>query len=225
MKETKSNWQCVADSLMQEVQSIDLGRYASYWFKKTPRRLLHCLSYYKFAAKLIGQGKRVLDIGCNEGLGTFLMAKECGFAKGVDFDEEAILAAEKNFPEEFVEFSVEDFLEAPATSSWDAVINFDVIEHILPEHADPFIAGMCAHLSTTGLAVIGTPSLISQDFASDVSKKGHVNIYSHERLEAEMKKHFHFVFLFSANDEVIHTGYLPLAQYFIAVGCKKKSII
>ena len=223
MKETKSNWQCVADSLMQEVQPIDLGRYASYWFKKTPRRVLHCLSYYKFAAKLIGQGKRVLDIGCNEGLGTYLIAKECGFAKGVDFDEEAIQTAQKNFPEEIVQFAMEDFLETPATSSWDAVINFDVIEHILPEHADRFIAGMCAHLSSTGLAIIGTPSLISQDFASAVSKKGHVNIYSHERLEAEMKKHFHFVFLFSANDEVIHTGFLPLSHYFIAVGCKKKS--
>ncbi len=223
MKESKSNWSCVTEELMQEVPEINLGRYASFWFHKTPRRVLHCMSYYKFASKLIGKGKRVLDVGCNEGLGTFLVGKECGFAKGVDFDEDAILQAQKNFNEPFVEFEAGDFLKSEDTGDWDAVINFDVIEHILPEHAHDFIEGIAKELTPEGLCVIGTPSKISQDFASEVSKKGHINIYSHEKLEAEMREHFEFVFMFAANDEVVHTGYLPLAHYFITVGCKKKS--
>lgn len=223
MKESKSNWSCVTEELMQEVPEINLGRYASFWFHKTPRRVLHCMSYYKFASKLIGKGKRVLDVGCNEGLGTFLIGKECGFAKGVDFDEDAIVQAQKNFNEPFVEFEAGDFLKSEDTGNWDAVINFDVIEHILPEHAHDFIEGIAKELTPEGLCVIGTPSKISQDFASEVSKKGHINIYSHERLEAEMREHFEFVFMFAANDEVVHTGYLPLAHYFITVGCKKKS--
>ena len=207
---------------MQEVPEVNLGRYASFWFHKTPRRVLHCMSYYKFAAKLIGKGKRVLDVGCNEGLGTFLVGKECGFAKGVDFDEDAIVQAQKNFKESFVEFEAGDFLKSKDTGNCDAVINFDVIEHILPENAHAFIKGIAKELTPEGLCVIGTPSKISQDFASEVSKKGHINIYSHERLEAEMREHFEFVFMFAANDEVVHTGYLPLAHYFITVGCKKK---
>lgn len=223
MKESKSNWSCVTEELMQEIPEINLGRYASFWFHKTPRRVLHCMSYYKFASKLIGKGKRVLDVGCNEGLGTFLVGKECGFAKGVDFDEEAIVQAQKNFNEPFVEFEAGDFLKSEDTGNWDAVINFDVIEHILPEHAHDFIEGIAKELTPEGLCIIGTPSKISQDFASEVSKKGHINIYSHERLEAEMREHFEFVFMFAANDEVVHTGYLPLAHYFITVGCKKKS--
>ena len=223
MKESKSNWSCVAEELMQEVPEVNLGRYASFWFHKTPRRVLHCMSYYKFASKLIGKGKRVLDVGCNEGLGTFLVGKECGFAKGVDFDEDAIAQAQKNFEEPFVEFEAGDFLKNEDIGNWDAVINFDVIEHILPEHAHDFIEGIAKELTPEGLCVIGTPSKISQDFASEVSKKGHINIYSHERLEAEMREHFEFVFMFAANDEVVHTGYLPLAHYFITVGCKKKS--
>ena len=223
MKESKSNWSCVTEELMQEIPEINLGRYASFWFHKTPRRVLHCMSYYKFASKLIGKGKRVLDVGCNEGLGTFLVGKECGFAKGVDFDEDAIIQAQKNFNEPFVEFEAGDFLKIKDTGNWDAVINFDVIEHILPEHAHDFIEGIAKELTPEGLCVIGTPSKISQDFASEVSKKGHINIYSHERLEAEMREHFEFVFMFAANDEVVHTGYLPLAHYFITVGCKKKA--
>ncbi|MCB1072323.1 MAG: class I SAM-dependent methyltransferase [Chlamydiia bacterium] len=222
MKETKSNWECVTEELMQDTPEINLGRYASHWFYKTPRRVLHSMSYYKFAAKMIGPNKRVLDVGCNEGLGTFLIGKECGFAKGVDFDEEAIQCAQKNFSESFVEFEVGDFLESSEEEKWDAIINFDVVEHIMPEHASDFFAGIAKHLTPEGIAIIGTPSKISQEFASEVSKKGHVNIYSHDRLEEEMRKHFECVFMFAANDEVVHTGYLPLAHYFITLGCMKK---
>ena len=53
MKETKSNWECVTQELMQDTPEINLGRYASHWFYKTPRRVLHSISYYKFAAKMI----------------------------------------------------------------------------------------------------------------------------------------------------------------------------
>jgi 2-polyprenyl-3-methyl-5-hydroxy-6-metoxy-1,4-benzoquinol methylase len=221
MKETKSNWARVAD-VMKDHPEIILGRYASYWAFKTPRRLLHSLSYYKFAAKLIGNGKRVLDIGCNEGLGTWVLAKECGFAKGLDFDTEAIRTAQMNFRDPRVAFSTEDILHTSSKNIWDAVVNFDVIEHIYPAHAEQFMEAIKCSVSNEGLVMIGTPSLISQQFASEVSKKGHVNVYSPERLEETLRRHFEFVFIFAVNDEVVHTGYLPLAHYLIGVGSKKK---
>lgn len=221
MRETKSNWECVTDFMEGESQ-INLGRYASYWFYKTPRRMLHSLTYYKFAAKLFGKNKRVLDIGCNEGFGTWVLAKECGFAHGVDFDQEAISVAQSNFNENIIKFTVQDVLQEPIKEKYDALVNFDVIEHIFPENVSHFFAAMKNCLTKEGVAIIGTPSLISQEFASEISKRGHVNIYSPQRLEEEMREHFEFVFMFSANDEVVHTGYLPLAHYLIAVGCKKK---
>lgn len=220
MQETKSNWSVVADH-MKGVDAITLGKYASYWYYKTPRRMLHSLSYYKFAAKLIGSGKKVLDVGCNEGLGTSVLAKECGFAKGVDFDQDAIRAANNNFKTSICDFEELDILTTPLKEEWDAIVNFDVIEHIYPENSDSFFMALKAGLKKPGVFVLGTPSLISQQFASPVSKKGHVNIYSPERLESEMRQHFDFVFMFAANDEVVHTGYLPLAHYLITVGCNK----
>jgi 2-polyprenyl-3-methyl-5-hydroxy-6-metoxy-1,4-benzoquinol methylase len=155
-------------------------------------------------------------------LGTYVVAKECGFAKGIDFDQEAIDVALKNFQEPYIQFEVKDFLECRGEDAgFDAVINFDVIEHIYPEHAEHFFESIKHHLAPHGMAVIGTPSLISQTFASEISKRGHVNIYDPPRLYQEMSRHFDYVFLFSANDELVHTGYLPLAHYLIAVGCQK----
>lgn len=213
-----SNWNCVTQLLETNKQPISLGRYVAYWVRHTPRRMLHSLSYYKFAAKMIGENKKVLDIGCNEGLGSWVIAKECGSCTGIDFDQEAIDQARKNFP---LDFRCEDFFESKP-EMYDAVVNFDVIEHIYPEHAPLFFRKMTAHLHDHGVAVIGTPSLTSQQFASPVAKNGHVNIYSHEQLEKALKEVFEFVLLFAANDELIHTGFFPLAHYYIALACKPK---
>lgn len=218
-QELKSNWKSVA-TLIGKVNEIKLGNYASYWMYKSPRRMLHAMAYYKFASKMIGSRKRVLDVGCNEGLGSWLLAKECGYCLGMDFDEEAIICAKNNFNDETIDFICSDFLAA-APSEWDAVVNFDVIEHILPDNAPLFFEKMAMNLNQHGIAIVGTPSKISQEFASAVSKQGHVNIYSYERLEKEMRRHFTYVFLFSAHDEVVHTGFFPLAHYFIALGCSK----
>jgi predicted TPR repeat methyltransferase len=221
MKETKSNWACVA-GMMNQHPEITFGRYVSYWYHKTPRRILHSIAYYKFAAKLIGKEKRVLDIGCNEGLGTWVLAKECGFAKGVDFDHQAIETARANYAYPNIEFSEQNILEDDSVDRYDAIVNFDVIEHIYPENVESFMQALKGKLSQSGLAIIGTPSLISQQFASEIAKKGHVNVYSPERLEEMMRKHFDFVFMFAANDEIVHTGYLPLAHYLIVIGCGKR---
>lgn len=219
--EAKSSWDCVYQKI-EDQEPIRLGKYVSYWHKYSPRRMLHSMSYYKFAAKMIGSGKRVLDVGSNEGFGTYLLSKECGYAMGVDFDEEAIATAQKNFSGEQIDFLCKDFLQKEATSAFDGVTNFDVIEHILPEHAGTFIQQIASSLKKEGVAVIGTPSKISQEFASEVSKKGHINIYDHERLEKELLEHFSHVFMFAANDEVVHTGYMPLAHYYIAVAVGPK---
>ncbi len=217
-EESQSNWSCVTQ-LLENNSPLKLGRYTGYWFHHTPRRMLHSLSYYKFAAKMIGSGKRVLDVGCNEGLGSYLLSKECGQCDGIDFDQGAVELAQENYPE--LSFSCEDFLQSDK-GPYDALVNFDVIEHIYPENAGAFLGKIADHLSDYGVALIGTPSEISQTFASDVSKRGHVNIYSAERLEKEVKEHFEHCFLFAANDEIVHTGYLPLAHYLIALACRPK---
>jgi 2-polyprenyl-3-methyl-5-hydroxy-6-metoxy-1,4-benzoquinol methylase len=160
-------------------------------------------------------------VGCSEGLGTWILAKECGFARGVDPDEEAVTVAQSNWPKEQAEFVCADFLQQ-RPGQWDGVVNFDVIEHILPENAPRFLKLVAENLTPQGVAVVGTPNITGQVYASEVSKAGHVNVYSAERLEAEMRQVFAHVFMFGANDEIVHTGYAPMAHYLIALGCKRR---
>jgi 2-polyprenyl-3-methyl-5-hydroxy-6-metoxy-1,4-benzoquinol methylase len=213
-----AQWKTVKDLMGN--REVVLGRHVSYWFSTTPRRSLYSMAYYKFASKMIGQKKKVLDIGCGEGLGTWLLAKECGNAIGLDQDNEAILAASMNWKEPCIKFVCDDFLSCAFDAQFDAVVNFDVVEHIYPEHAKGFIDKIAGSLAPHGIAVIGTPSLVSQNYASEIAKSGHVNVYDYDRLFEEMSRRFVHVFMFCANDEVIHTGYSNLAHYYIAVCCK-----
>ena len=110
MSEERSRWESVADEMSDRLagRRVEFGRHVSYWFENSPRRALYSMSYYKFAAKMIGGGKRVLDVGCGEGLGTWLLAKECGYARGLDLDENAIGVARRNWDDERIDFDCLD---------------------------------------------------------------------------------------------------------------------
>jgi len=204
-----------------ESEGVTFGPYLSYWFEKTPRRALHYASYYKFAARMIGGGRRVLDLGCSEGLGTWMLAKECGFARGVDLEERAVAVAKENWRDGIVEFVHADFFRLPP-EPFDGVVSFDVIEHFERSRAGSFLETVTANLGHDGTAVIGTPSREGQAFASAVSKEGHLHVYSSEELESLMREHFHHVFIFGANDEVVHTGFPRMVHYLVAIGCRKR---
>ena len=117
-----------------------------------------------------------------------------------------------------MEFVAGDILTANVRRDFDAAVSFDVIEHIYPEHAAAFIDAYADHLKPEGIAIIGTPNITSNVYANARTQSGHVNLYSAERLKEEMGRRFENVFMFSVNDEVIHTGFSPMAHYLLAMG-------
>ena len=66
------------------------------------------------------------------------------------------------------------------------------------------------------------PSLESKKYASKISKLGHANCKSGDKFKRLFEKYFNNVFLFSMNDEVIHTGFFKMAHYIIVLCTGKK---
>lgn len=202
--------------------NVTFGSYISFWLRNTPRRLLFQLSYYKFAAKLLGEGKTVLEIGCNEGFGTILLSEFSQKTVGVDIDREAIQRADINFGSDKLRFVHQDFLGADI-GRFQGVVSLDTIEHIYPENEKPFFDSICRNMTSDGICIIGTPNELSNKYASELSQKVHINLYTWERLQRTMASYFQHVMLFSANDEMVHTGFYNMAHYLIAVGINKKN--
>src|SRR5262249_6676637 len=105
---------------------------------------------------------------------------------------------------------------------YDGIYSLDVLEHLPEEWDDMVIGKLSAALTPDGACVIGMPSLESQVYASPQSKDGHINCKTAPDLKELMQRHFHSVFMFSMNDEVVHTGYHKMAHYIIALCAHKK---
>jgi 2-polyprenyl-3-methyl-5-hydroxy-6-metoxy-1,4-benzoquinol methylase len=215
----QSKWKEVRECV-DGLDRLLLGTYFSQ-IKIDPRRVLFALSHYKFAAKLIGPGKSVLEVGCNDGLGTLFLGESAKKVVAVDIDETAIQEAKESYENEIMEFRHLNFLNAQI-GQFDAVVSLDVVEHIYPENEDTYFKTIHENLKTHGICIVGTPNKTSEKYASEPSKIGHVNLFEWDRFKAAMEKYFHNVFIFSGNDEMIHTGYYPMAHYLIGLGVGKK---
>jgi len=189
-------------------------------WRDDPRGLLFILSRYKFVAKMLSGKSRVVEIGCADAFGTRVVQQEVGAVTASDFDPVFIDDARNRMAAEgwACETVVHDILTGPVPpGNFDAAYSLDVFEHIDPHHEDIFVGNIARSLTRTGVAVIGSPSLQSQAYASEGSKAGHVNCKDGKDYRRVMERHFENVFLFSMNDEVVHTGFAPMAHYLFAL--------
>jgi predicted O-methyltransferase YrrM len=213
-----SRWKHVTDLLGD--RSAQLGTHWSYNLRQDPKRFVFVLSRYKFAAKMTADCASIIELGCSEGIGAPLLAESGADYVGVDLDEGAIASAQQLFDDKPWRFSVGDLLD-PALSlgAFEGAVSLDVVEHIPPAQEDQFFDAVIAHLTPTGRALIGTPNKSAEAYQSEASRRGHVNLFTGERLREAMARRFRHVFLFGLNDEVVHTGFTPMCHYLVALGC------
>ena len=114
-----------------------------------------------------------------------------------------------------------DILQGVDQGQFDAVFALDVLEHISKQDEDAFMSSVCRSLSPSGLVILGMPSLESQAYASERSRLGHVNCKSGSEFNRFLEKFFSNVLMFSMNDEVVHTGFFPMAHYLFGIGIVK----
>jgi 2-polyprenyl-3-methyl-5-hydroxy-6-metoxy-1,4-benzoquinol methylase len=189
-----------------------------------PKRLGFVLARYKFVAKMFSGMNQVLEVGCADAFGTRVVCQEVKKVVATDFDP--VFVADVNArkdPDWPFECLVHDMMSGPLDHSFDGVYAVDVLEHILPADEHHFIANLAGSLNPQGVCLVGSPSLHSQAYASPPSKAGHVNCKDAPGLRATMSRQFHNVFIFSMNDEIVHTGFSPLAHYLWALCCNRKS--
>ena len=204
-------------------RTILLGQINSHSLWKDPKHLGFTLSRYKFAAKMLHDRKMIVDIGCGEGIGCLMLKAETK-AKiiGVDLDSEQISYANENIkPLGGVDFICQDLVnEKIGIDGVDGLVSIDVLEHIHHDEEEKFLTNTLSCLTENAVAVFGTPTIYSQEHMAKRSQIGHINLFDEERLKNTLLKYFSYVFVFSMNDEMVHTGFPKMAHYFMALCCK-----
>lgn len=214
-----------AVKLQLKGERIFLGPYASHSLRTDAKHMCFVLSRYKFCAKLLEGKKSVLEIGCGDGTGLPIVAQSVGHVYATDWDRNII---EDNRMRlfflancSFLEF---DIATGPFTKIMDGVYLLDVVEHLEPSMERTVMQNIVSSVSHSGICIIGTPNIEASRYASPQSQAGHINLKDYKGLRKMMEDYFANVFLFSMNDEVVHTGFYPMAHYLFGVGVGKKTV-
>jgi 2-polyprenyl-3-methyl-5-hydroxy-6-metoxy-1,4-benzoquinol methylase len=200
-----------------------LGLMTSWAYLDDPKRLAFTFSRYKFVAKMLAGSQHVLEVGCGDAFATRIVVQEVKKLTAVDFDrsfvEDVNARMSDKWPFECFQW---DVLDGPVTGTFDGIYSLDVLEHIPQDQEERFLVNAVTPLQERGVCIIGMPSLQSQAYASVQSKEGHVNCKDQRDLKKLMDRFFGNVFMFSMNDEVVHTGYHAMSHYNLALCCGKK---
>jgi len=206
--------------LQNEKGLTALGLMTNQAWQDDPKHLVFTLSRYKFVGKMLAERSNVLEVGCADAFGTRIVRQAVGRLTATDFDPVFVADVQARMdPKWAFECKLHDMLSGPFPGSFDAAYALDVIEHIAPADEARFLRNIVQSLTPEGALILGCPSLESQAFASPQSKAGHVNCKDGPGMRKLLSQHFSNVFVFSMNDEVVHTGYFPMAHYILGLGC------
>ncbi len=222
MNDSKSLWLKVQGDISDN--RVTLGRASSNAYATDPKMIGFMAARYKFVAKMLDGCATVLEAGCGDGFGAPVVAQAVGKLFCTDIDEATLKDnAERLSFADNLRFEYFDFRESNFHTQVEAAYCVDVIEHIFPNEESVFLKNIVASIAPSGIAIFGTPNQTAEKYASENSRKGHINLKDHKTLRALLSQHFQRVFIFSMNDEVLHTGYYPMAHYLWALCVGPKS--
>jgi cyclopropane fatty-acyl-phospholipid synthase-like methyltransferase len=175
------------------------------------------IARYKFACKWLRERDRVLEAGCGEGFGCNFFSRHVTQATGLDIDEKLVARCRERYARENLRFVIDDIVHPhrPPAGEYDAVVSFEMIEHISQADGRLMLANVSKHLRDRGLAILSTPRARAD---RSVSRQAHhVFEYDYDTLVRTLGDYFERVMIFCQNDEYIYAGHPSTAWNFVAV--------
>jgi len=159
------------------------------------------LASYKEALKYI-EGKRVLEIGCGEGIGASVLAEAASRVVAVDYSDNALQLAREKYGSDNIEFKSMKVppLQFP-DASVETVVCFQMIEHLAqPERLIQEIARVVSH---GGLALIATVN--KEETPSD--NPYHLHEFTADELRELLERHFDTVEMWGVHGDELFMKY------------------
>ncbi len=207
----------------QFIHPIAMGPWTSYSLIHDPIHMSFVLSRYKFCARMLAGKNLVLEVGCGDAPGTPIVAQFVNKIIAVDVDDRLIESNRNRLsPIKNIEFRLFNICRKVPKEKFAAAYSIDVIEHLDKKLNRQFMENTVKCLEPHGICIIGTPNITANKYATPRSRVQHINLHSYQTLRQRLEKYFANVFMFSMNDEVVHTGFSSMAHYLFGMGVGKK---
>ena len=158
------------------------------------------LHRYRFAKEFV-RGKKVLDLGCGEGYGSFMLSEDAGFVVGVDIDPACVRHASSKYSGKslrFVEGSITD-VPTDARDLYDVIVCFEALEHI-DEH-DKLMDEVKELLKPDGVFIVSTPDKRTYSDRPDYHNPFHVKELYQDEFRDLLSKKFGCISLYGQRVE------------------------
>jgi GT2 family glycosyltransferase/glycosyltransferase involved in cell wall biosynthesis/SAM-dependent methyltransferase len=144
---------------------------------------------YLWAARLV-ESRRVLDLGSGEGFGAAILAGSAQRVLGVDVDALTVEHSSLNYAGPNLKFELGTALDLSAyeEGSFDAVVAFEIIEHVR-DH-ETVLAQITRLLSDEGILVISTPDRRMYSRASAQANPFHEHELGLDEFVELLERHF-----------------------------------
>lgn len=164
------------------------------------------LHRYYFAKNLIG-GRRVLDVACGEGYGSWILSKSALDVVGVDIAPEAITHAREKYVGPNIKFVESSAAKLPFDdSAFDAVVSFETIEH--HDLHREMLSEIKRVLKQDGLLIISSPNKQYYSIEPGYKNPFHVKELYREEFVGLIKSYFASALLLS--QRVVHGSLLVM---------------
>jgi len=202
-----------------------LGLNSNYMWNNDPKKLFISMARYKFVSRMLEGKKNVLEIGGEPFRSRIVKqsVKKLSVVTKENFTfKESFKNNNKKFNINFFLHNIAEKKMSKVNKKYDAIYSLDFINKLSKKNEIFFLSNCLNQLDNNGIFIIGTPTKESSKFASKITKVVNKNSYSGDEFKNLLKKYFNNVFLFSMNDEVVHTGFVKMAHYIIAICANKK---
>jgi 2-polyprenyl-3-methyl-5-hydroxy-6-metoxy-1,4-benzoquinol methylase/glycosyltransferase involved in cell wall biosynthesis len=147
------------------------------------------LHRYAYATQFV-QKKKVLDLACGEGYGSYLLAKSAKSVVGIDIDEHAIKHARNKYIKQNLEFKVGSITEVPIAGEhlFEVVVCFEALEHIEDHHG--LLSEVKRLLTADGVFIVSTPNKTVYTDEPQFNNPFHVHELYFDEFRELFEKHF-----------------------------------
>ena len=147
------------------------------------------LHRYAYATQFV-QKKKVLDLACGEGYGSYVLAKTAELVVGIDIDEKAIRHAQNKYIKQNLDFKVGSITEVPISGQnlFDVAVCFEALEHV--EDHPRLLSEVKRLLSPNGIFIVSTPNKTEYTDEPQYNNPFHVHELYFDEFREVLEQHF-----------------------------------
>ena len=216
----------IASSYQFDTLKVELGPWTSYSLLEDPKHMSFVLGGYNFGAKMLRQGGQTLEVGCDDRFSAPIARQHSGVYVDVDVDSRLMDDNNRRLASQIsgMSLKLQDITEENAKSlgKLDTLFSVDVLEHLDADKEKTFLESSIDLFKETRVYICGTPSAYYTDYALECSRILHIDLKTAPQNKEFLKLCFHYLWIFSMNDEVVHTSFYPMAHYLFALCAGKK---